>query len=349
MAPAIPSAPPAGPSAAAGPAPSPVWVGGCPDEELPWPLQDFLAEARPRWAADAATGPAVSPVRPAEEATGLRYAATLRRRPWAPPGLGPDGVAAGRGRDRLHGFALPFADFRAVYRLLWPAGWRLHHVRPHRRGAATVWTASWEHSPRGELQLYATTTADLLDQCEARRRQGWRVRILAGHLEPARHLESGGHLGSGGGDRPRYTAVWEPSRVPELLACEVGPAELAERDGWLQTQGWRLAQLVVVPGPAPLHTAVWRPGTLPQERRFGLDPVEFRAEADRLAATGWRLRLLSPYPDRRTTRYAAVWSPSPVSELRLDTVEPAELRRRADRLGADGWALELVEPYQLSL
>ncbi len=341
MAPVIPFAPRTGPSAAADPAPSPVWVGGCPDEELPWPLQDFLAEARPRWeAAAAATGTALSPERPAEEGGALCYAATLRRRPWAPAGPGPDRVALDRSRDRLHGFGLPFADFRALYRLLWPAGWRLHHLRAHRQGPATVWTASWEHSPRGELQLYVTTPADLLEQCEARRRQGWRVRILAGHLE------SGGHRASSGADRPRYTAVWEPSRVPELLACEVGSAELAERDGWLQAQGWRLTQLVVVPGPDPLYTALWRPGTLPQQRRFGLSPVEFRAEGDRLAAAGWRLRLLSPYPEHRTARYAAVWSPSPVAELRVDAVEPAELRRQVDRLGADGWRLELVEPYR---
>ncbi|HEY5847580.1 MAG TPA: hypothetical protein VIT42_12400 [Microlunatus sp.] len=262
---------------------------------------------------------------PTLDAPGARYAATLRR-------------SSG---DQQYALGATKAELRTRYAALWPAGWRLLHLRGHSVADGARYTAIWKRSLRSEITVYGVSLDELTERYRRIWSNGWRLKLLNAHPVV---LESGPSIG--------YTAAWEPSRTPEHQLYSAPHDEFETRQRDLINQGWRLSSLTVhtdngidLPTGEPRYTAIWQPSVVPEIIRCGMSEVVFQAEYERLWVQGWRLKLLAPYVERGHRRFTAVWVRSPSPEIQLPTATVSEVEDRYRTLWQQGWRLKSLEPH----
>jgi murein DD-endopeptidase MepM/ murein hydrolase activator NlpD len=143
------------------------------------------------------------------------------------------------------------------------------------------YTAAWQPSNEGEIQVYGWTYADYRAKYDELWPQGWRLKHLAPYIV-------------GGG--VRYTATWQPSSEGEIQVYGWTYADYRAKYDELWPQGWRLKLLAsyVVDGDVR-YTAVWQPSSEGEIQVYGWTYPDYRAKYDELWPQGWRLKLLSPY------------------------------------------------------
>ena len=146
-------------------------------------------------------------------------------------------------------------ELRARYAELWPAGWRLRHLRGHFSDAGARYTAIWRKSLRSEVSVFGVSLAELTERYERLWEQGWRLRDAQAHPVWTEGRVAPIHTAG-------YSAVWEPSREPERQVYFVSLDEFAGRYRELAGQGWRLKSLSVMADPwseEPRFTASGEP------------------------------------------------------------------------------------------
>jgi hypothetical protein len=262
---------------------------------------------------------------PTVDAPGVRYAATLRRNT----------------ADQQYVLGVTQAELRARYNDLWPAGWRLLHLRGHGVEDGARYTAIWKRSLRSEIAVYGVALDELTERYRRLWSHGWRLKLLNAHPVI---LEAGPATG--------YTAAWEPGRTPERQLYGASHDEFESRQRDLVNQGWRLSSLAVhtdTPtetfAAEPRYTAVWQPSVVPEIVRCGMSEVVYQDEYERLWVQGWRLKLLAPYAERCHRRFTAVWFRSPSPEIQLPTATVSEVEDRYRSLWQQGWRLRFLEPH----
>ncbi|RYZ40104.1 MAG: hypothetical protein EOO71_17385 [Myxococcaceae bacterium] len=197
--------------------------------------------------------------------------------------------------------------------------------------AAGSFTAVWEPSTQGEIQVYGWTYADYREKYDQLWSQGWRLHTLQPYVV---------------GTQVLYNAVWRPSTEGESQLYGATYATFKARYDELWPLGWRLKLLqpYVVSGQT-YYTAVWRPSTEGETQVYGVTYASYRATYDALWPQGWRLKLLQPYVVSGQTYYTAVWRPSTEGETQVYGATYASYRATYDALYPQGWRLKMLEPY----
>jgi hypothetical protein len=240
-------------------------------------------------------------------------------------------------------------ELRARYAELWPAGWRLRHLRGHAADAGARYTAIWRKSLRSEVSVFGVSLAELTERYERLWEQGWRLRDAQAH-PVATEGKVPPILTAG------YSAVWEPSREPERQVYFVSLDDFAGRYRELAGQGWRLKSLSVMADPwseeprftasgEPRYTALWHPSVAPEIVAHEMSQVVYQARYERLWVQGWRLKFVAPYVVDGRSRYSAVWNRSPTAEIQMPAATESELEARYQMLWQQGWRLKFMEPY----
>lgn len=220
---------------------------------------------------------------------------------------------------------------------LWPAGWRLRHLRGHAAGSSSQYSAVWKTSLRSQLSVFGVALEEMTERYRRLWEQGWRLSGINAHP-----------VVTAGKTVLAYTATWEPGREPERQVYGVPLATLEARRSELAGQGWRLTSLSATADPRlgePRYTAVWRPGVTPELVLHQLSQDVFQARYERLWIEGWRLKLLAPYAERGHPRFTAAWTRSSSAEITMPATTRADLEARYPTLSAQGWRLRFLEPF----
>ncbi len=177
------------------------------------------------------------------------------------------------------------------YRRIWSHGWRLKLLNAHpvvlESGPSIGYTAAWEPSRTPEHQLYSAPH----DEFETRQRdlvnQGWRLSSLTVHTDNGTDLPTG---------EPRYTAIWQPSVVPEILRCGMSEVVYQAEYERLWVQGWRLKLLAPYAERGHRrYTAVWVRSPSPEIQLPTATVSEVEDRYRTLWQQGWRLKSLEPH------------------------------------------------------
>lgn len=202
---------------------------------------------------------------------GARYTATWRRSL----------------RSEVSVYGVPLAELNERYARLWDQGWRLATLNAHpvRRGTdtSTGYTAAWAPSDTPERQAYSVPMAEFDTRCQELAYQGWRLKSLSVHQGELDH-------------EPRYTAQWQPSVAPELVAHGLSEVVYQARYERLWVKGWRLKFLApyLCDGQRRI-TAVWTRSSNAEIQLPAATLAELDARYRTLWNQGWRLKLIEPY------------------------------------------------------
>jgi hypothetical protein len=198
------------------------------------------------------------------------------------------------------------------------------------------YTAVWEESKAGEIQVYGWTYADFRKKYDELWKQGWRLKLLEPFVLP--------------GDQVRYTAAWEQSTQAEYQLYDATYDAFRKRYDELWKEGFRLKilQPYVLSGNKVRYTAVWRPSTAGEYQLFDATYDAFRKRYDELWKQGWRLEILQTYRiGTSDVRYTAVWRESKAGEFQLYGATYDEYKKRYDELWPKGWRLKALQPFVL--
>ena len=190
-------------------------------------------------------------------------------------------------RSEISVYGVPLVELTERYERLWDQGWRLTTVSSHPvgRGADsfTGYTAVWEPDLRPERQVYGIPLEEFSGRYQELSGQGWRLKSLSVHQDV---VES----------QPRYTAVWEPSVAPEIVAHGLSEVVYQAQYERLWVQGWRLKFLApYLSGGRRRITAVWTRSSSAEIQLPAATLVELDARYQTLWDQGWRLRVIEPY------------------------------------------------------
>ena len=212
-------------------------------------------------------------------------------------------------------YDVTYEEYRAKYDQLWGQGWRLKGLQVAVVGGTQVrYTAVWQPSTAGEIQVYGWTYEDYRKKYDELWAKGWRLKLLQPFVLA--------------GDQVRYTAVWQPSRAGEIQVYGWTYEDYRKKYDELWGQGWRLKLLqpFVLSGNQVRYSAVWQPGTTGEIQLYGARYTDYRAKYDELWGQGWRLKTLQTFISR----------PAP-PKIRVPKPSPDQLKQRAiDAYKADG-------------
>ncbi len=210
-------------------------------------------------------GPAPRPT------TSMRYTAV-----WEPSRAG-----------EIQMYDVTYEEYRANYDQLWSQGWRLKSLQPTvAPGNKVRYTAVWEQSTAGEIQVYGWTYEDYRKKYDELWKQGWRLKIIQPFVLSK--------------DQVRYTAVWEQSTAGEIQVYGWTYEDYRKKYDELWGQGWRLKMIrpFVLSGNQIRYTAVWQQSTAGEIQVYGWSYVDYRAKYDELWQQGWRLKSLQTFISR---------------------------------------------------
>ena len=195
-------------------------------------------------------------------------------------------------RSEIAVYGVALDELTERYRRIWSHGWRLKLLNAHPvmlgPRLTTGYTAAWEPSRTPEHQLYGA----FHDEFENRHRdlvnQGWRLSSLAVHPDISTETLTA---------EPRYTAVWQPGVVPEILRCGMSEVVYQAEYERLWVQGWRLKLLAPYAERGHRrYTAVWFRSPSPEIQLPAATVSEVEDRYQNLWQQGWRLRFLEPHP-----------------------------------------------------
>jgi hypothetical protein len=195
--------------------------------------------------------------------------------------------------------------------------------------AKALYTAVWQRSDEGEIQLYEAPYADYRATYDGLWDQGLRLKALSTTLLNG---------------QVRYTAVWQPSNEGEIQLYEATWDQYRATHDELWDQGWRLKLLDTFVHDGQLkYTAVWQPSTADEVAVYGWRPQDYRAKYDELWNQGWRLKSLSTNVLGGQVLYTAVWQPSDEGEVQLYEATWDQYRATHEELWNQGWRLKLLD------
>ena len=141
------------------------------------------------------------------------------------------------GETQVYGWT--YEDFAAKYGELWAKGWRLKLLQPFvLSGDQVRYTAVWEQSTAGEVQVYGWTYEHFRAKYDELWKQGWRLKLLQPFVLS--------------GSQVRYSAVWQQSTAGETQVYGWAYADFRAKYDELWKQGWRLKTLqTFLDRPAP--------------------------------------------------------------------------------------------------
>lgn len=190
-------------------------------------------------------------------------------------------------RSEISVYGVPLAELTGRYARLWDQGWRLTTVSSHpvrqAAGAFTGYTAVWEPSLTPERQVYDIPLAEFTTRYQELAGQGWRLKSLS--------IRQDEHEG-----QPRYTALWQPSVAPEIIAHGLSEVVYQARYERLWVEGWRLKFLApyLADGYRRI-TAVWTRSSSAEIQMPATTLAELDARYATLWHQGWRLTVIEPY------------------------------------------------------
>lgn len=173
-------------------------------------------------------------------------------------------------------------------------------TKPAPRPTASMsYTAVWEPSKAGEIQLYDVTYEEYRAKYDQLWGQGWRLKGL--------------QVAVVGGTQVRYTAVWQPSTTGEIQVYGFTYEDYRKKYDELWAKGWRLKLLqpFVLSGTQVRYTAVWQQSTAGEIQLYGVRYTDFRAKYDELWGQGWRLKTQQTFISRAAPPKVRVPKPSP--------------------------------------
>ncbi len=198
---------------------------------------------------------------------------------------------------------------------MWKQGWRLKLLQPFvLSGDQVRYTAVWQQSTAGEIQVYGWTYEDYRKKYDELWKQGWRLKLLQPFVLS--------------GDQVRYTAVWQQSTAGEIQVYGWTYEDYRKKYDELWKQGWRLKLLqpFVLSGDQVRYTAVWQQSAAGEIQVYGWKYTDYRARYDELWGQGWRLKTLQTF----VTRAAP-------PKVRIPRPSQDQLKQRAiDAYTADG-------------
>jgi hypothetical protein len=214
-------------------------------------------------------------------------------------------------------------------------GWRLKALQPFvLSGNQVRYTAVWEQSTAGEIQVYGWTYEDYRKKYDELWQKGWRLKALQPFVLS--------------GNQVRYTAVWEQSTAGEIQVYGWTYEDYRKKYDELWQKGWRLKLLqpFVLSGNQVRYTAVWEQSTAGEIQVYGWTYEDYRKKYDELWQKGWRLKLLQPFVlSGNQVRYTAVWEQSTAGEIQVYGWTYEDYRKKYDELWQKGWRLKALQPY----
>ena len=188
------------------------------------------------------------------------------------------------GETQVYGWT--YEDYRKKYDELWKQGWRLKLIQPFvLSGDQVRYTAVWQQSTAGEIQVYGWTYEDYRKKYDELWKQGWRLKLIQPFVLS--------------GDQVRYTAVWQQSTAGEIQVYGWGYQDYRAKYDELWSQGWRLKMLqTFFTRPAPPKIRVPKPST---------QQMVDKALAAYRAAGGLASKIGIPVEPVRVTGGQATW------------------------------------------
>jgi hypothetical protein len=183
--------------------------------------------------------------------------------------------------DEIYLMGQSYENYLAQYDKLWKQGYRLKLLRPYVINNQLRFTAVWEPSTEGEIQIYGWGEAELRARYDQLWPQGWRLKVLSPYVQSG---------------EVRYVAAFKPSQEDEIQVYGWKYEDYRTNYDKLWTDGWRLRML----NPYRInnetrYTAVWQRSTEGEIQVYDWYYEDYRANYDNLWSYGWRLKLLEAY------------------------------------------------------
>jgi hypothetical protein len=192
------------------------------------------------------------------------------------------------------------------------------------------YTAVWERSNAGEIQIYGATEAQYRAKYNELWPLGWRLKLINVYSTSQ---------GS------RFTAVWQRSTEDEVGMYTRPRAEFIAKNNEQLERGYSLKLLDAnIVSNKLLYTAVWHPSSkqtsMPDpgftyDRYVNWYGAYWRA--------GYRLKLLDLYYASGEQRFTGVWQPSTEDQIGMYGETYDRYRAKYDELWQQGYRLEALD------